>query len=291
MKTGAGDTEMSHHADLHQQNRRVWNTVATQRSVRLAEYVRFFRDGGSTLYPEELSLLGDVQGETLVHLQCHDGRDSLSLVRLGATVTGVDISDTAIDLAVHLSHATGIPATFQCADVYDWLAEAGRIGQQFDSVFSTYGFIFWLSDIERWAHGVSAMLKPGGRFVMVELHPFAQTFEHDWTHTHPYFTRGLVHSWENGLGTAVSEPDSLTVTTPGAATPGGEHRTHEFWWSLSDVITALLDAGLRLTAFHEYPYTNDPWHFDTLRDAGDGRRYPPDGVPSIPLMYGLRAVK
>jgi SAM-dependent methyltransferase len=278
------------HTALHEQNRRVWNATTRQRADSLAAHSAFFGSGGSTLHPEELELLSDVHGAELAHLQCNDGRDTLSLARLGARVSGVDISDTAIEVARRLASATGIPATFERADVYDWLDATQTAGRQFDIVFSSYGFIFWLSDIERWAHGIRRILRPGGRFVMVELHPIAQTFERDWTHVYPYFTRGLVYSWEHSLGAGEqSASDRPTLSATGVVTPDNPQRTHEFWWSLSDVLTALLAAGLRLSAFREYPYLYGSWHFETLRSEADGRQYPPAGVPGIPLMYGVRA--
>ena len=277
-----------HRQSLHEQNRRAWNALARQRQAALADHVAFFQTGGSTLHPEELDLLGDVRGASLVHLQRHDGRDSLSLARLGARVTGVDSSDTAIDVARQLAHATGIPATFQRADVYDWLDETARSDVRFDIAFSSYGFIFWLSDIERWANGVRDILRPGGHVAMIELHPVAQTFERDWTHTHSYFTRGLVHSWENGLGGGEHPYDQLTLSAVDDVANGAAHQTHEFWWSLGDVLTAFLDAGLRVRRFHEYPYLYGSWHFDGLREEAAGRRYPPAAVPSLPLLYGVR---
>src|SRR5262245_18016350 len=109
--------------DLHEANRRSWNAATEVHNRHKHDQARFLRDGGSTLFPEELDLLGDVAGRSLVHLQCNSGQCSLSLARRGAVVTGVDISDAAIDFARGLSGAAGIPATFVRADVYDCLAE------------------------------------------------------------------------------------------------------------------------------------------------------------------------
>jgi SAM-dependent methyltransferase len=63
-------------------------------------------------------------------------------------VTGVDISDTAIDFARNLSHDAGIPATFHRMDIYDWFEKAARGTQWFDLAFCSYGVIGWLSDVQ-----------------------------------------------------------------------------------------------------------------------------------------------
>ena len=153
--------------DLHEENRRAWNVATEAHNSHKHDQAAFLRNGGSTLFPEEIELLGDIHGKTLLHLQCNAGQDTLSLARLGASVTGVDISDTAINFARQLAVDSGIPATFHRADVYDWLAQAAPGPERFDVVFRSYGTIIWLSDIPAWARGIAAILKPGGRFVLV----------------------------------------------------------------------------------------------------------------------------
>jgi 2-polyprenyl-3-methyl-5-hydroxy-6-metoxy-1,4-benzoquinol methylase len=142
--------------DLHEQNRQSWNAATIAHNSHKKDQAEFFRQGGQTLYPEELRLLGDLQGKSLAHLQCNAGQDTLSLAQFGATATGVDISDQAIGFARQLSKDSGLPATFICADVYDWLEEVGVDGQQFDVVFSSYGALCWLSDLQLWAHGIES---------------------------------------------------------------------------------------------------------------------------------------
>src|ERR687895_2658471 len=97
-------------SDLREQNRLSWNAVVGAHDSHRGDLAGFLREGGSTLFLEELALLGDLKGKTLVHLQCNSGGDSLSLASLGATVTGVDISDEAISSARRFSTETGIPA-------------------------------------------------------------------------------------------------------------------------------------------------------------------------------------
>jgi 2-polyprenyl-3-methyl-5-hydroxy-6-metoxy-1,4-benzoquinol methylase len=109
---------------LREQNRRSWNAVVPAHNSHRRDQVSFFRNGGTTLFPEERALLGDLAGKRVLHLMCNTGQDTLSLAQLGASVTGVDISDEAIRRARDLAAATGLHAEFERGDVYDWLDHA-----------------------------------------------------------------------------------------------------------------------------------------------------------------------
>lgn len=280
--------------ELHEQNRVAWNIATDAHNSHKADQAKFFRDGGSTLFPEETELLGDIRGLSVVHLQCNAGQDTLSLAQLGAQVTGVDISDTAISFARGLSADSGIVATFHRMDVYDWLDEAAKGSERYDVVFSSYGFLVWLSDIETWAKGVASILKPGGRLVMIEFHPFAMTFDWDWTHKYPYFADGQALVWEEGIGDYVA-------MSGGALAPSGylegvqdfknPHRSHEFQWGIGEAATALLGAGLTITSLKEYPYSNGCKQFERMRETPGHRMIPPEDVPNLPLMYSIVAEK
>ncbi len=224
--------------DLHEANRLAWNAATVAHNSHKADQAKFLREGGSTLFPEEIALLGDIAGRSLVHLQCNAGQDTLSLARLGAAVTGVDISDEAIAFARRLSADSGIPARFVRADIYDWLAEAARGPERFDLAFSSYGAIPWLSDIRAWARGIAAILEPGGRFALVEFHPFAMVFDEGWQLAFPYFAQGKPLSWESGIGDyvavaggALSPSGHLRVSTvsrtptPATSSPGASARS------------------------------------------------------------------
>ena len=142
--------------DIHETNRLSWNAATRAHNSHKGDQARFLREGGSTLFPEEVELLGDLAGKTLAHLQCNAGQDALSLAKLGAIVTGIDISDTAIDFARQLSADSGIPGTFVRSDIYDWFADAAARGEQFDRVFSSYGTIMWLSDLAEHSRNLAA---------------------------------------------------------------------------------------------------------------------------------------
>jgi SAM-dependent methyltransferase len=279
---------------LSEQNRLSWNRVVGAHDSHRGDLAGFLRAGGSTLFPEELELLGDFEGKVIAHLQCNSGGDALSLAVRGATVTGVDVSDEAISSARRLSRKTGIPAGFERADVYDWLEEAARAGRRFDAVFSSYGVVCWLPDLDAWARGIAAVLQNGGRFVLVDFHPAADMFDERWTHAHDHPSGGERLVLEEGVGDYVAE-------SGGGLTPAGfvegtrdfenPHRCHVFRWGLGEVVTALAAAGLRIAALKEYPYVNGERPFSGMRELPGRRMVPPEHVPAVPLMYGISAVK
>ena len=178
------------------------------------------------------------------------------------------------------------------ADIYDWLAQAGSGGLRFDRVFSSYGAVVWLSDVNAWAQGIAAVLAPAGRFVLVDFHPFSLVFEWDWTLKYPYFNEGEPTAYDPGIGDYVAE--SGPVLAPSGYLEGvvdfkNPHPGYEFDWTIADILGALLGAGLSITAYREYPYANGARLFGGIRELPGGRMVPPEGIPALPLMYGLSA--
>lgn len=277
--------------DYHEQNRLSWNEATRRHNEHKGDQAKFLREGGSTLFPEERELLGEVNGQSLLHLQCNAGQDTLSIAsELGADVTGVDISDEAVEFATRLSAESGIPGTFIRSDLFDWFDQNKQI---FDVVFTSYGTTGWLSDLSRWGRGVAAALKPGGKFAMVEFHPAAVMFERDWTLHYDYMGGGLITS--SGIGDYVAESGG-GLTNTGVPVEAKEtyvnpQGSYEFPWGIADHITALLDAGLTIKLLREYPFTNGWKPFPDMIE-GEGRRmFPPKDKPTIPLMFAIIAVK
>ena len=230
----------------------------------------------TTLRPFEVDEVGDVAGLTLCHPQCHFGMDSLSWSRRGAAVTGLDFSAAAVAAAAEAATRAGLDAEFLVGDVHDAVEIVG--GRTFDVVYTGLGAINWLPDVQRWAKVMAALTAPGGRFYLAEFHPAAAMLgDDDLTVRFPYFhDRDRPLEWEE----AGSYADLDAAT---------EHnRTVEWTHPLGAVVTALIDAGLTIEFLHEFDYTLYPrWPFLT-RSGRDTFRLP-DEMPSVPLMYSLRA--
>ncbi|MEW5739291.1 MAG: class I SAM-dependent methyltransferase [Myxococcota bacterium] len=273
-----------------EQNRRSWNAATVAHNSHKADQAAFLRRRGTTtLFPEELALLGSLRGKSLLHLQCNSGQDTLSLAKRGARVTGVDISDEAIAFAQALSRDSGIPGRFLRADVYDYLA-ASR--STFDVVFCSYGVTGWLEDLGRWARGIARRLKRGGRFVYVEFHPVMFTFDERGRPAFPYSSHGVPL---RGPGVTDYVHQSGDALTPSGYVTGvrdfvNPHGVVEFAWGVAEIVQAVIDAGLRVDHFAEYDFSNGFAPFSGMRRQGN-RYFPAKGQPRVPLMFSLRAVK
>jgi 2-polyprenyl-3-methyl-5-hydroxy-6-metoxy-1,4-benzoquinol methylase len=233
-----------------------------------------FRSGRDDIRPFELEEIGAVRGKKLLHLQCHLGTDTLSWSRHGALVSGLDFSPKAIEIATTLAADCGIDAEFWCADVYD--AVNAVEGRRFDIVYTGIGALGWLPDLDAWARVVAALLRPGGVLYLVEIHPIVIGVLGDGrTLTNDILDAKYIE-WDEKEGTYAAPDASFEHTT-----------TFERAHALSDVITAILDAGLVLELFREQSYTNAPWPWTVL--GGDGYYRLPDGQARFPLTYSLRA--
>ncbi|WP_441249484.1 class I SAM-dependent methyltransferase [Kitasatospora sp. McL0602] len=221
-----------------------------------------FVAGEDSLRSFELAEVGDVSGRSLLHLQCHIGLDTLSWARRGAVVTGLDFSEPAVAAAGDLAAKIGADtARFVAADVYD--AVDALDGRTFDIVYTGFGALCWLPDIDRWARTVAELLAPGGFLYLAEYHPYADLLAEDGrTVEHDYFERAPIVVDAPGT---YADPDAVTEAT----------LTVEWLHGVGDVVSALAAAGLRLEFLHEH----DRGHFR----LAPGLR--------VPLVYSLRAAK
>ncbi|MBK7756323.1 MAG: class I SAM-dependent methyltransferase [Deltaproteobacteria bacterium] len=278
---------------LHEQNRRSWNAVTPAHNSHKLDQAGFLRRGGSTLYPEELELLGEVAGKRLLHLQCNCGQDSLSLASLGADVLGVDISDAAIQTAQQLAQDSGLPARFERADVLDWLDAAVAEGRRFDRVFSSYGTIPWLADLPRWARGVAGVLAEGGELVLMEFHPLCWSFNAEGKVVEPYFIEGPIPE-RGGVNDYVARSDgalSPSGHAPGVVDFENPEPAFAFQQTVGAIVQALADANLFVKRLWELPYSNGCKLFEGMEPLPGNRFGMPKGVPAMPLMLGVVATR
>lgn len=255
-------------------NERAWD-VRTAVHQRSAFYdLPAVRSGACTLHAPELALTGDVAGLRVLHLQCHLGADTVSWARRGATVTGVDFSAAALDVARGLAADSGVGARFVRADVQ---ALPDELTGSFDLVVATYGVLCWLEDLAGWSAGIRRALVPGGRCVLVEFHPVLEA-------VHP----GSI----SGRGSYFGVPDPpLRSTTGTYADRAADISYEEYRWQhpVSAVVTALLGAGLSVTGLHEYPYS--PFALLPELDTGQDGRWSPRGGAVYPYLFSVEALR
>ncbi len=251
-----------------------------------------FLRGEKSLYAVEMDEVGDVSGKSLLHLQCHFGVDTLNWARLGATVTGLDFSGPAVKQALVLAKQIGIEdATFVQSDLY---AAREAIQGKFDIVYTGIGALCWLHDSREWARIVAHFLAPGGFLYIYEGHPILWALDQERDDqllviSEPYFELQKPSEYE-GEYTYVDGP--------------ALKNTKDFEWNhgIGEIVTALIDAGLRLDFLHEHremAWAGLPWMV-----ANDGsvaghsahqRRVswslPESQRDKVPLMYSLKASK
>ena len=265
---------MSDYSSYFDANKQLWNQRTAVHKDSSFYNLAGFKAGENVLTPIELNELGDVKGKTMLHLQCHFGMDSLNWARLGAVVTGVDLSDEAIKEAKQLNNDLGMNATFICCNVYD-LKE--HLNEKFDIVFTSYGTIGWLPDLNKWAEIISCYLKPGGIFYMADFHPVLWMFDDEFTH--------FQYSYENSE-VIITESEG-TYTDRDADITGKEYGWNH---SISEILNALITNGLQIGHFNEFMYSPYACFRNTV-EFEKGKWYIKGLEGKIPMVYSLKAVK
>ncbi len=276
---------------FYEANRARWDESVAIHAASEGYDVAGFLRGEKSLYAVEIEEVGDVHGKSLLHLQCHFGIDTLNWARLGATVTGLDFSAQAVARARSLAEQIGdTSARFVESDLYK--AEQ-VLHETFDVVYTGIGALCWLHDIREWARIAAGFVKPGGFLYVYEGHPVLwaaddEREDHEIALRYPYFERTAPSEWEN-------------TTTYVDGPPLKNTRTYEWNHGIGEIVTALIDAGLRLDFLHEHrdmAWQALPW-METVEGAPPGHRHqrrtawrlPEAQRDMLPLMYSLKATR
>jgi 2-polyprenyl-3-methyl-5-hydroxy-6-metoxy-1,4-benzoquinol methylase len=255
-------------------NKKLWNQRTVIHKDSDFYNVAGFKQGQSVLTPIELNEVGEVRGKKMLHLQCHFGMDSLDWARRGAEVTGVDLSDSAVEEARKLNDELGLNAKFVCCNVYDL---RNHLEEKFDIIFTSYGVVGWLPDLTKWAELIAYYLKTGGIFYLAEFHPVVWMFDDDFTHIqYAYNNKEVIVTENQGTYTDRNAPI----------------KEKEYSWnhSLGEVLNALIRAGLKIEHLNEFMYSPYPC-FNNMVEGSDGNWYIKGMEGKIPMVYSVRAVK
>ena len=274
------DGAVSDYRDVNLAN---WNSrvVHHKKAYRLEH---FYADPGhlSNAVRFDLPRLGNIEGLDVVHLQCHIGTDTLSLARLGArSVTGLDFSAPALEVARQLAADCGAAIDYVASDVYMAIEALGA--GRFDVVYTGGGALCWLPDIGHWAQVVAALLRPGGRLFIREGHPMLWTLADPrpdglMVVEFPYFETEGVH---------FTEPFSYVGHDEPLESPEIVNFNH----GLAQVITALIAAGMALTAIEEHDTV--PWNplDDAMEEIGGGEYRLRHAPERLAATYTIQATK
>ena len=261
--------------------RQNWNERTPIHAASSFYNVDGFKSGDITLTKTEIEEMGSVAGKSLLHLQCHFGMDTMSWSRLGANATGVDISDTAIELARELNDELALNTRFIRSNIYD-LPDV--LNEQFDIVYTAIGALCWLPDMTGWAQIVARYMKPGGTFYILDGHPVSHIFEPvdspdgaiELKPLNPYFPNPEGIAYEGG---GCSYTGSEVLETP----------SHEWQHSMSEIVNAIVDAGLRIEHLNEFAVSGYR-AFPPMSLHDDGWRLDKHHG-SIPFLFSIKATK
>lgn len=255
-----------------EKNKKAWNDKTAVHVASDFYNMQSFLAGNSTLNDIELSLLGDVKGKSILHLQCHFGQDSISLSRMGANVTGADLSDAAIAKAKAIATELNTTTQFVCSDIYELPT---NLNAQFDIVFTSYGTIGWLPNLDKWAAVIRHFLKPGGKFIMADFHPVIWMYDNDFQYVqYNYFKDEPIV--ETLSGTYADKDAPITTET--------------ISWnhSLSEIFEALLKHGLKIAHFGEYNYS--PYNcLNGMEEFEKGKFRIKAFGNKVPILYSIVA--
>jgi 2-polyprenyl-3-methyl-5-hydroxy-6-metoxy-1,4-benzoquinol methylase len=238
-----------------------------------------FCAGEDALHAIEAAEFGDIAGKSVLHLQCHIGRDTLCLARRGAIATGLDFSGVALDVARRLAVETGLSATFVQGAVH----QAPELTPgPFDLIFTTWGTIIWLPDVKIWARAIASVLRPGGELYFADAHPGFLLLEEEAGRLTP------TYDFQTPADRPLEFVDATTYT--GDPTIMAHQSSRQWIHSLSSIFSALIEAGMTITMFREHEVL--PWRgLPILVPASDRLWRLPDGHARFPLSFSLRARK
>jgi SAM-dependent methyltransferase len=224
-------------------------------------------------------MLGSIDGFDVVHLQCHLGTDTLSLARLGAkSVTGLDFSPKAIAHCNALFDRAGRKGRFVVADVHDAPA---ALGDRYDFVYASVGAINWIPSIARWMRVAYALLRPGGRLYLRDVHPVAMVIDPD---SDPELRLRYPY------GETV-EPVTLNYDTSYVGDGKVEHTTsHEWSHGIGEIVQGAIDAGFAITSLREH-YFADWKAYPSMVEVEPGKFVLPEAPERVPLLFTLTAKK
>ena len=253
-------------------NKLSWATIAR-------EHYKTFRtrlsQNESTPCETQKRELGDIAGKKLIHLQCNTGADTLSLARMGAKVTGVDLVPANIHYAKRLAADLAIDdARFIESDVLEIM---DRHDDKYDIVYTTEGVLCWLPDLNLWARNVRHLLADDGFLYVMDGHPFYMTWDEErlpeLVVKYPYFRKTADR--DEWIGGYASEPKEAT--------------NYAWMYTVGEIINALSQAGLHIEWFHEFDWLYYQLSAEKQKKDEDGNWVFPEHKGKLPYTFSLKA--
>jgi SAM-dependent methyltransferase len=226
------------------------------------------REGVSALKPEELDLLGDLQGKRVLHLACSTSDEGITMAMRGATVVGIDISATHVRVGREKAMALGVDVTLRVGD----MMRLDNDLHGFDLVYISTGGICWVPDLDDWLVGVKRTLTPDGRLLISDHHPVWETLgvtgDRHLVVLSDYF--GMIEL------PAIYDPVKSAVGA--AETAEDNNILQHFVWGIGTLVSALIRHDFRIMALLELSRE------EMFRGLGDAAAC----VPAVYRLMGKR---
>jgi ubiquinone/menaquinone biosynthesis C-methylase UbiE len=259
--------------DIEQLNQRHWDELAP---VHLKSYdLQKLFSKESLLNDIERNELGDIKDKRILHLQCHIGKESISLALEGADVTAVDFSSKSIEIAKDLVSIIGVNVHFIHSNIYD-LTKV--LNTKFDIIYTSKGVLQWLNDLNKWANIIYCLLSDNGFFYIQEIHPIKYLFD-------PSIENHFEINCQDEelpikqINFDYSNKNYLPINP-----------AYEYRWSLGEIISAIAEAGLKIEFVNEINKLFYNGHPGMIKDM-NGWWYLPKYKNKVPLTFSLKAIK
>ena len=251
--------------DFHEANRRRWDVGSAswaRRADTRGTWQKCHRDPSLALSAAELNWFGDMAGKNVAVLGSGNNEVVFALAGLGAKVTSVDISEEQLEVARSRAAELGLQVDFVRADVVDLSA---LDDESYDVSYTGGHVAVWVSDLRRYYGEAVRILKPAGRLIVSEYHPFRRV----WKRTPDHLEVGFNY-FDRGPHRSEVAPDVLYPEP-------GDLEQFEFHWTVADYISAILSSGCQLI------------HVEELGDASESwEGAPVAGLPATLLLVGRR---
>lgn len=253
-------------------NRDSWATIA---QAHYETFKSFLSANESTLNQTQLQELGDIEGKKLIHLQCNTGADTISLARMGAKVTGVDLVPENIHYAGKMASDCGIDdARFIESNVLEIM---DKHDEKYDIVYTTEGVLCWLPDLFSWARNIGHLLADDGFLYVMDGHPFFMIWDEDELPNlvvkYPYFRKSADR--DEWIGGYASEPKKAV--------------SYSWMYTIGEIINSLSQAGLHIEWFHEFDWLYYQLSAEKQRRDEGGKWVYPEHEKRLPYTFSLKA--
>jgi len=173
------------------------------------------------------------------------GKKAIPLALLGAQVTVFDISEDNRRYAMETAKAANVRIGYEVCDIMD--IDLQGLGGAFDVVFMEGGILAYFHDIDAFMRRMFALLKPGGRMICSDFHPFIKIMDilKLETPTMSYFSTEV---FEGEMAHARFYDEQTRRRFP---------KCRYRRYTISEIINAILRSGFRLDRFDEHPAWED----------------------------------